>query len=174
MLAADVIFSSGGGQWGLDQASMILGLKGLIGCEIHVTGAVRDLHSAMHVGGVANPIYALSLIISAIENRAGKIKIDGFYDDMINFTLQGRNEIAKVPFDEDDYRKSVGATEAFEEMQYTIPESLSVSPKFELNGIWGGYQGKGTKTVLPLLASAKITCRLVADQEPEKIYKLLK
>ena len=91
----------------------------------------------------------------------------------MGLTVQGRNEIAKVSFDEDDYCKSVGATEAFGEMGYTIPESLSTRPALELNGLRGGYQGKGIKTVLPQEASAKITCRLVADQEPEKIYELL-
>ena len=142
---------------------MVLGLQGLVGCEIQVTGAEKDLHSGMHGGRIANPIHALSLIISSMKNRDGKITIDGFYDDVIDLTVQGRNEIAKVPFDEDRYCKSVCATEAFGEMGYTIPESLGARLTLELNGIWGGYQGKGTKTVLPSETSAKINCRLVAD-----------
>ena len=174
MLSADMIFSSDGGQWGKDQPSLVMGLKGLVGCELKVTAAGRDLHSGMHGGGVANPIHALSLIISSMKDKFGKITVDGFYDDVIDLTVEDRREIAKVPFDEDDYCKSVGAPEAFGEIGYTIPESRWARPTLELNGIWGGYQGKGTKTVLPSEASAKITCRLVADQKPAKIYELLK
>ena len=174
MLSADMIFSSDGGQWGKDQPSLVMGLKGLVGCELKVTAAGRDLHSGMHGGGIANPIHALSLIISSMKDKFGKITVDGFYDDVIDLTVEDRREIAKVPFDEDDYCKSVGAPEAFGEIGYTIPESRWARPTLELNGIWGGYQGKGTKTVLPSEASAKITCRLVADQKPAKIYELLK
>ena len=174
MLSADMIFSSDGGQWGKDQPSLVMGLKGLVGCELKVTAAGRDLHSGMHGGGIANPIHALSLIISSMKDKFGKITVDGFYDDVIDLTVEDRREIAKVPFDEDDYCKSLGAPEAFGEIGYTIPESRWARPTLELNGIWGGYQGKGTKTVLPSEASAKITCRLVADQKPAKIYELLK
>ena len=174
MLSADMIFSSDGGQWGKDQPSLVMGLKGLVGCELKVTAAGRDLHSGMHGGGIANPIHALSLIISSMKDKFGKITVDGFYDDVIDLTVEDRREIAKVPFDEDDYCKSVGAPEAFGEIGYTIPESRWARPTLELNGIWGGYQGKGTKSVLPSEASAKITCRLVADQKPAKIYELLK
>jgi len=174
MLSADMIFSSDGGQWGTDQPSLVMGLKGLVGCELKVTAAGRDLHSGMHGGGVANPIHALSLIISSMKDKFGKITVDGFYDDVIDLTVEDRRAIAKVPFDEDDYCKSIGAPEAFGEIGYTIPESRWARPTLELNGIWGGYQGKGTKTVLPSEASAKITCRLVADQKPAKIYELLK
>ncbi|MDA0742115.1 MAG: dipeptidase [Bacteroidetes bacterium] len=174
MLSADMIFSSDGGQWGKDQPSLVMGLKGLVGCELKVTAAGRDLHSGMHGGGIANPIHALSLIISSMKDKFGKITVDGFYDDVIDLTVEDRREIAKVPFDEDDYCKSVGAPEAFGEIGYTIPESRWARPTLELNGIWGGYQGKGAKTVLPSEASAKITCRLVADQKPAKIYELLK
>ena len=174
MLSADMIFSSDGGQWGKDQPSLVMGLKGLVGCELKVTAAGRDLHSGMHGGGIANPIHALSLIISSMKDKFGKITVDGFYDDVIDLTVEDRREIAKVPFDEDDYCKSVGAPEAFGEIGYTIPESRWARPTLELNGISGGYQGKGTKTVLPSEASAKITCRLVADQKPAKIYELLK
>ena len=174
MLSADMIFSSDGGQWGKDQPSLVMGLKGLVGCEVKVTGAARDLHSGMHGGGIANPIHALSLIISSMKDKDGKITVDGFYDDVVNLTVEDRREIAKVSFYEEDYRKSVGAPEAFGEIGYTIPESRWARPTLELNGIWGGYQGKGTKTVLPSEASAKITCRLVADQKPAKIYELLK
>ena len=166
MLSADMIFSSDGGQWGKDQPSLVMGLKGLVGCELKVTAAGRDLHSGMHGGGIANPIHALSLIISSMKDKFGKITVDGFYDDVIDLTVEDRREIAKVPFDEDDYCKSVGAPEAFGEIGYTIPESRWARPTLELNGIWGGYQGKDTKTVLPSEASAKITCRLVADQKP--------
>ena len=174
MLSADMIFSSDGGQWGRDQPSLVMGLKGLVGCEITVTGAQRDLHSGMHGGGIANPIHALSQIISSMKDRNGKITVDGFYDDVIDLTVEERNQIEKVPFDEDEYPKSVGAPEAFSEEGYTVAESRWARPTLELNGIWGGYQGNGTKTVLPSEASAKVTCRLVANQKPRQIYTLLK
>lgn len=174
MLSADMVFSSDGGQWGENQPSLVMGLKGLIGCEITVTGAERDLHSGMHGGGIANPIHALSHIISSMKDQKGKITVDGFYDDVVDLTVEDRAQIEKVPFDEDEYCKSVGASEAFGEFGYTIAESRWARPTLELNGIWGGYQGKGTKTVLPSQASAKITCRLVADQKPKQIFALLK
>ena len=101
MLAADMIFSSDGGQWGMDQPSLVLGLQGLVGCEIQVMSAEKDLHSGMHGRRIANPIHALSLIISSMKNQDGKITIDGFYNDVIDLTVQGRNEIAKIPFEED-------------------------------------------------------------------------
>lgn len=174
MLTADMIFSSDGGQWGKNQPSLVMGLKGIVGCEITVTGAKRDLHSGMHGGGIANPIHSLSLIIASMKNQDGKITVNGFYDDVLDLTVEDQNEIAKVPFNEDDYCNSVGAPEGFGEFGYSIAESRWARPTLELNGIWGGYQGKGTKTVLPAEASAKITCRLVANQEPAKIYDLLK
>ena len=174
MLYSDMIFSSDGGQWGENQPSLIMGLKGLVGCQLTVTGAQRDLHSGMHGGGVANPIHALSHLIASMKGLDGKINIESFYDDVVDLTVDDRQVIARVPFDDQEYCTDVGALESFGEIGYSTPERLWARPTLELNGIWGGYQGKGTKTVLPSKAHAKITCRLVANQKPMKIYELIK
>jgi len=151
-----------------------MGLKGLVGCQLTVTGAQRDLHSGMHGGGIANPIHALSHVIASMKDLDGKIKIEGFYDDVVDLTIEDRKAIARVPFDDQKYYTDFGAPESFGEIGYSTPERLWARPTLELNGIWGGYQGKGSKTVLPSKAHAKITCRLVANQEPMKIYELIK
>ncbi len=174
MLCSDMIFSSDGGQWGEDQPSLTMGLKGLVGCQLTVTGAKRDLHSGMHGGGIANPIHALSHVIASMKGLDGKIKIENFYDDVVDLTFEDGEAIARVPFDEKKYCTDVGAPESFGEIGYSTQERLWARPTLELNGIWGGYQGKGSKTVLPSKAHAKITCRLVANQEPKKIYDLIK
>ena len=169
-----MVFSSDGGQWGEDQPSLTEGLKGLVGCEITVTGANGDKHSGMHGGGIANPIHALSHIVASMKGLDGKITIDGFYDDVIDLSVEDREVIARVPFDEDEYVRKMGVPRSFGEAGYTVPERLWARPTLELNGVWGGYQGKGTKTVIPSQAHAKITCRLVADQSPERVYELIK
>ena len=174
LLKADMIFSADGGQWGEDQPSMITGLKGLVGCEMTVCGASGDQHSGMQGGGIANPIHALSHIIASMKDLNGDINVAGFYDDVVELTIHDRQTIAEVPFDEDAYIKKLGVPDVFGEMGFTTPERLWARPTLELNGIWGGYQGEGTKTVLPAKASAKITCRLVANQNPEQIFVLLK
>lgn len=174
LLQADMIFSSDGGQWGADQPSLVQGLKGLVGCELTVTGANGDKHSGMHGGGIANPIHALSHIIASMKGLDGRITIDGFYDDVVELTVEDREAIARVPFDEDEYAAKMGVPEPFGEAGYTVAERLWARPTLELNGIWGGYQGSGTKTVIPSQAHAKITCRLVADQSPEEIVRLIR
>ncbi len=174
LLKADMIFSADGGQWSEDQPSMITSLRGMVGLEIKVSGARDDLHSGMHGGGVANPIHALSHIISSMKDLNGHIKVTGFYDDVEELSSQDRSNIAKIPFEDEAYIKELGVLDVFGEVGFTTLERLWVRPTLELNGIWGGYQGEGTKTVLPANAHAKITCRLVSNQDPEKIYLLLK
>ena len=174
LLKADMIFSADGGQWDEDQPNMITGLKGLVGCEITVSGAKGDQHSGMQGGGIANPIHALSHIIASMKGLDGKITVKGFYDDVVPLSDGDRHDIAKVPFDEETYISNLGVPDVFGEPGFTTNERLWARPTLELNGIWGGYQGKGTKTVLPAQAHAKITCRLVANQNPEQIFKLLK
>ena len=174
LLQADMIFSADGGQWDENQPNMIIGLKGLVGCEITVSGAKGDQHSGMQGGGIANPIHALSHIIASMKGLDGKITVEGFYDDVVPLSEPDRQAIAKVPFDEGRYISDLGVPDVFGEPGYSTNERLWARPTLELNGIWGGYQGKGTKTVLPAQAHAKITCRLVANQDPEHIYDLLK
>jgi acetylornithine deacetylase/succinyl-diaminopimelate desuccinylase-like protein len=174
MLKADMIISADGGQWSETEPCLLLGLKGLVGCEITVTGAKSDLHSGMHGGGVANALHGLSQIIAELKGRDGRINVSGFYDDVIDLTVEDREAIARAPFDEAEYIEELGVPDVFGEEGYTTRENLWARPTLEINGLWGGYQGGGIKTVLPREAKAKITCRLVANQTPDKIYELLK
>ena len=174
LLKADMIFSSDGGQWSEDQPSLVYALRGLVGCEITLTGASGDQHSGTHGGGIANPIHALSHLIASMKDLDGRITIDGFYDDVIELSDEEKEMFARLPFDEKDYVEKLGVPETFGETGYTVQERLWARPTLELNGIWGGYQGGGSKTVLPSQAHAKITCRLVANQKPERIYDLIK
>ncbi len=174
MLKADMIFSADGSQWSPDQPNLLTGLKGLVAAEVTVTGAKGDQHSGQQGGGIANPIQGLAQIIASMKGLDGKITVDGFYDDVIDLTAEDRAAIARVPFDEAAYVEHMGVTEAFGEEGFTVRERLWARPTFELNGIWGGWQGNGIKTVLPAEAKAKITCRLVANQTPDRIFDLLK
>lgn len=174
LLKADMIFSSDGFQWAEDQPCLVTGLKGLVACEILVTGARGDQHSGLHGGGIANPIHGLSQIIASMKGHDGRISVAGFYDDVVDLTVEDKAEIARVPFDEADYIGELGIPDTFGEEGYTTRERLWGRPTLELNGIWGGWQGGGVKTVLPAEARAKITCRLVANQKPDDIFALLK
>ena len=174
MLKSDMIISADGGQWSETEPNLLLGLKGLVGCEVTVTGARSDLHSGMHGGGVANALHGLSQIIAELKGRDGRINVPGFYEDVIDLTLEDREAIARAPFDEAEYIAELGVPDVFGEEGYTTRENLWARPTLEINGLWGGYQGGGIKTVLPREAKAKITCRLVANQTPDKIYEILK
>ncbi len=174
MLKADMIISADGGQWSETEPCLLLGLKGLVGCEVTVTGAKSDLHSGMHGGGVANALHGLSQIIAELKGRDGRINVPGFYDDVIDLTVEDREAIARAPFDEAEYIADLDLPDVFGEEGYTTRENLWARPTLEINGLWGGYQGGGIKTVLPREAKAKITCRLVANQTPDKLYELLK
>ncbi len=172
-LKADMIFSADGGQWDPETPQIVMGLKGLTSLEIEVTGASGDLHSGMHGGGVANPGMALAQILASMKSTDGLITIDGFYDDVVDLTEEDREAIARVPWDEAAYLAETGAPATQGEPGYTPRERLWARPTLEINGMTSGWQGAGTKTVLPSKASAKITCRLVANQNPEKIFDLI-
>ena len=174
LLKADMIFSADGSQWAEDQPNLITGLKGLISAQIIVTGPKTDQHSGQQGGGIANPIQGMSHIIASMKGLDGKIKVAGFYDDVIDLTVEERTAIDYVPFDEAQYISDLGVSDVFGEEGYSTRERLWARPTFELNGIWGGWQGNGIKTVLPAQAFAKITCRLVADQKPDPIFAQLR
>lgn len=174
LLKADMIFSADGSQWAPDQPNLITALKGLVAAEITVTGARTDQHSGQQGGGIANPIQGLAQIIASMKDANGRITVAGFYDDVIGLTVEDRAAIARVPFDEAAYAANLGVTEPFGEEGYTTRERLWARPTLELNGIGGGWQGDGIKTVLPAEARAKITCRLVANQTPDQIFDLLR
>jgi acetylornithine deacetylase/succinyl-diaminopimelate desuccinylase-like protein len=169
LLACDLVLSSDGGQWSETEPGLCIGFKGLSGLQINVTGASTDLHSGLYGGAVANPIHALVRILDSMRAPDGTITVDGFFDDVRPLGDEDREKIARVPFDEAAYRAGIGVDALFGEPGYTTHERAWARPTLELNGIWGGFQGEGTKTVLPNEAHAKVTCRLVPDQDPVRV-----
>jgi acetylornithine deacetylase/succinyl-diaminopimelate desuccinylase-like protein len=135
---------------------------------------VSDLHSGLHGGRIQNPIHALNQILSSLRRSDGTVAVEGFYENVVELSQAERNAIARVPFDSGEYLKDLGLEEEFGERGFTNRERGWVRPTLEMNGIWGGFQGEGIKTVLPNSAHAKITCRLVANQDPEQIKELLR
>ena len=164
--ACDLVVSADGGQWAEDQPSLALAFKGLCAVQIDVKGAYRDLHSGMYGGAVANPIHALAHILATMRAADGTILIDGFFDDVRDLTADDRARIAAVDFDEARYMRDLKVDALYGEPGYSTLERAWARPTLEVNGIWGGFQGEGVKTVLPNEAHAKITCRLVANQVP--------
>jgi acetylornithine deacetylase/succinyl-diaminopimelate desuccinylase-like protein len=169
LLACDLVLSSDGGQWSETEPGLCIGFKGLSALQIDVRGASSDLHSGLYGGAVANPLHALVRILDSMRAPDGKITVDGFFDEVRPLTEEDRRKIAAVPFDEAAYRAAIGVEALFGEPGYTTHERAWARPTLELNGIWGGFQGEGTKTVLPNEAHAKITCRLVPNQDPVKV-----
>ena len=172
LLKCDYVVISDTGMFDKDVPSICYGLRGLAYMQVEVTGPNRDLHSGSFGGAVDNPINALAHIICKLKDDKGKILIDGFYDDVIPLNEKERIEYTKLPFDEKKYKESLEIDETFGEEGYSTLERASARPSLDCNGIWGGFQGEGAKTVLPSKAGAKISMRLVPNQEPEKIEKL--
>jgi len=173
LLACDMVLSSDGAQWAEEQPMTVLGTRGLAAVFIDVRGPDHDLHSGTYGGTIANPIHALVHILDTMHDRDGKITVDGFYDDVRHLTDEVRAKFAEVPYDEAQYLRETGSSLTFGEPGYTTYERAGLRPTLEINGMHGGFQGDGLKTVLPATAHAKISCRLVADQDPEKIADLL-
>lgn len=171
--ASDLAVSADGGQFSETEPLLLMSLRGICGVQIDVHGASTDLHSGLHGGRIQNPIHALTQILGSLRRANGTVAVEGFYDDVAALTEEERAAIARVPFDRDEYLCEVGLDEEFGEPGYTNRERGWVRPTLEMNGIWGGFQEDGIKTVLPNAAHAKITCRLVADQDPERIIGLL-
>jgi acetylornithine deacetylase/succinyl-diaminopimelate desuccinylase-like protein len=173
LLACDLVLSSDGGQYSEDQPSLMLSAKGLAAVQIDVRGPKGDLHSGMYGGAVPNPIHALVALLASLHSPEGKILVEGFYDSVLPLSDADRAAIAALPFDSHKYQERVGVTALLAEPGYTSQEHLAARPTLEINGIWGGFQGEGVKTVLPAEAHAKITCRLVVDQNPATIVELI-
>jgi acetylornithine deacetylase/succinyl-diaminopimelate desuccinylase-like protein len=173
LLACDLVLSADGGQWSEEQGNIMIGLKGICGIQIDMKGATTDLHSGVYGGTIQNPLHAMAALIASMRSADGKILVDGFYDDVVALSKEDRQHIAVVPYDEGDYKKDLGVDDVFGEPGYTTRERAWARPTLEVNGMWGGFQGEGTKTVLPNEAHAKITCRLVAKQNPTEIMKRL-
>ena len=173
LLAADVVVSADGAMWRIDEPSLTVSSRGLAGLELMLRGASKDLHSGRHGGGVANPLHAMARLIATLHEPSGRVAVAGFYDRVRELTEAERTEIAALPFDERIYLTHVGAPSGVGEPGYTMLERQWVRPTVEVNGMWGGYEGPGQKTVIPTEAHAKITCRLVADQDPDEVITLL-
>lgn len=173
LLACDLAVSADSVQWAEDQPAILVGLRGTCAIQIDVYGARTDLHSGLYGGLVANPIHALISLLASMRDTEGRILVEGFYDRVVTLSAEERAAIAAVPFDEAAYRDQLGVSALVGEPGYTPRERNWVRPTLEVNGIWGGFQGEGVKTVLPNEAHAKITCRLVPNQEPEQIVQAL-
>lgn len=172
LLRADVILVSDTSMLGADLPSLTTGLRGLAYWEIEVTGPNRDLHSGHFGGAVANPINVLCELLAKVTDAEGRITIPHFYDDVEPVPEAERRMIASIPFDEEAYKKAIGVRALKGEKGYSTLERNSCRPSFDVCGIWGGYTGEGSKTVLPSKAYAKVSCRLVPHQNHEKISRL--
>ncbi|MBL7996659.1 dipeptidase [bacterium] len=172
LLKADVVLVSDTSFFDDEMPSIAYGLRGLCYMQIDLTGPNRDLHSGVYGGAVANPINELANIISKLKDKNGKITIPGFYDKVRPLTKAERDAYKKLPFAKKAYFKDLGIKETFGEKGYSILEQVSGRPCLDCNGIWGGFQGEGAKTVLPSKASAKISMRLVPNQTPHQTAKL--
>ena len=169
LLKSDIILVSDTSMVGADVPSITTGLRGLAYWEIEVTGPNRDLHSGIFGGAVANPINVLCKMIAGITDNDGHITIPGFYDDVEEVSAREREMLAAVPYSEDKYRESLDVKALFGEKGYSTLERTAIRPTFDVCGIWGGFTGEGSKTVLPSKAYAKVSCRLVPHQDHEKI-----
>ena len=169
LLKADCILISDTAMLSMENPSIDTGVRGLSYIEVEVTGPNRDLHSGVYGGAVANPITILAKMIASCHDENNHITIPGFYDDVVMATDEERKLMAAAPYNEKEYAADLGVAELWGEKGFTTNERTGIRPTLELNGIWGGYQGEGAKTVLPSKASAKISARLVPNQSSQKI-----
>lgn len=173
-LAADLILISDTGLYAPGKPAVCYGLRGLAGIQIDVRGAKGDLHSGLYGGGVQNAIHALADILASFRDEHGTIQVEGFYDNVRPLSEEERQAYRDLNFDEEALKEEVGVKELFGEKGYSYLEQTWARPTLEVNGVFGGFSGEGIKTVLPAEAGAKITCRLVPDQQPDEIVTLLK
>ena len=169
LFACDMVISADGGQWDQDQPQLTVGLRGLCAVQIDVRTARQDVHSGSYVGTFLNPIHGLARIIDSMRDSEGKILVEGFYDSVRALSESERAQIAEIPYSEQEFKEAIGIPETAGEPGFTTHERMWVRPTLDVNGIWGGFQGEGLKTVIPSEAHAKISCRLVPDQDPGEI-----
>ena len=174
ILKADIILVSDTSMIAPTIPSITTGLRGLAYWQVEVTGPNRDLHSGLFGGAVANPITVLAKMIAQMVDEKGRITIPGFYDKVIEVSPEERALLAQAPFDLEKYKKAIGVEEVSGEVGYATTERTGIRPAFDVCGIWGGYTGEGAKTVMPSKAFAKISCRLVPDQDHQEIAVLFK
>ncbi len=173
LLACDVVLCADGGMWGPDAPSITTASKGVAACQVNVRTANVDMHSGQYGASVANAVQVAVQLAASMHTPEGRVAIEGFYDDVRELTEEERREFAEVPFDEEGYKRDLGVNALWGEPGYTPVERNWGRPTLDLNGFWGGFQGDGIKTVTPSEAHFKITCRLVANQEPQKILELI-
>jgi len=172
LLKADTILVSDTSMLSPENPSITTGLRGLAYMEVQVTGPNRDLHSGIFGGAVANPANVLADMIAKLKDENNKVTIPGFYDDVIEVSDQERKEMAKAPFNLEKYKKSLDIEEVDGEAGYSTMERTGIRPSLDVNGMWSGYTGEGAKTVLPSTAGAKISMRLVPNQDHKKIARM--
>lgn len=173
-LKSDVIVISDTSMIANEHPSMAVSLKGISYLEVEVTGPNRDLHSGVYGGAVANPINVLARMITSLQDENRKVTVPGFYDKVLELTQAERDEMNKAPFNLDDFKKDLAIDDVEGEASYNTLERMGIRPTLDVNGIWGGYIGEGAKTVLPSKAHAKISMRLVPNQNHHEITKLFK
>ena len=173
MLKADVILVSDTSMIAPEIPSVTVGLRGLSYIEVSVTGPNKDLHSGLFGGAVANPANVLAKLIADLIDENGHVTVPGFYDDVLEISQEERAAMAKAPFNEEEYKKALDIEEVSGEKGYTTLERTGIRPSLDVNGMWSGYTGEGAKTVLPSTAHAKISMRLVPNQNWEKIGQLV-
>lgn len=172
-LRADFVLSADGGMWSAGTPSLTVSARGIAALEFTVRGPARDLHSGRHGGSLHNPLHAVATLVAGLHDAAGRVAVPGFYDGVIDRTPEQRQETARLPFSDEAYLGQTGAPAVFGETGYSTLERQWHRPTLELNGLWGGYTGEGSKTVLPGEAHAKVTCRLVPGQDPARIIRLV-
>ena len=173
-LACDAVVISDNGIPSLKHPALTYALRGIAAFQIRLDGPSRDLHSGIYGGSLENPAMALCQLLAQMRDKKGRIAVPGFYDDVVKLSAYERKQLARVPYNETKYRKFLGVPKLFGEAGFTADEQRSARPTFEINGLTSGYQGEGSKTIIPAWATAKITLRLVPDQEPKKIIAAVK
>ncbi|MDA1017772.1 MAG: dipeptidase [Planctomycetota bacterium] len=172
-LKADIAVVSDTSQYAPDIPAITYGLKGIVACEITLRGPNQDLHSGMFGGSVANPANALAALLGGLIDADGRITVSEFYDDVVDLTEQERAAFAALPFSETAFKNSLGVADVFGESGFSTIERRWARPTCDVNGMISGYTGEGPKTIIPSWASAKISCRLVPDQNPRKVVQAL-
>jgi acetylornithine deacetylase/succinyl-diaminopimelate desuccinylase-like protein len=170
-LAADVAIISDTTFFEDNVPAITIGLRGIMEARIDVIGTPVDVHSGSYGGAIPNPINALATIIAGLKDTDGRILVEGYYEEVVPLSDADRAAFAHVPFDEEEFRKRIGARALFGERGYTTLERKGARPTLDVTGIWGGYQGEGTKTIIPAHAHAKVSCRLVVDQQPDRTFE---
>ncbi|HVA90706.1 MAG TPA: dipeptidase [Chloroflexota bacterium] len=170
-LAADYALSADGAMWRPTEPSLTLGSRGLVALDLEIRGAHTDLHSGRHGGAVRNPLHALAELVAGLHRADGSVAVPGFYDGVEEPNEADRRQMAQLGFDEEAYRAAMGVPALYGEEGYSTLERQWYRPTLEVNGLYGGYQGVGSKTVVPSVAHAKITCRLAPGQMPDEVLR---